>query len=430
MKHREPQKRGMRSCWTTEGTDEHGWKPDRNRIGGGTVKGRWTAPIRVRKEPGFSSQSIRAHPCPPWFNSLFPLWFLGILTVILCGCHRSAVPTPASPPVVIVQTPVRQLVTENLDLTGTVAASRSVNLVARVSGFLESVEFKDGAFVEAGQLLFVIEPEPYRQQVALNEAQYVQAQSEYDRQQDLIRQNATSKANVEKWLSSRDQAQAQLVLSKINLGYTQIRAPFSGRIGRRQVDPGNLVGVGGATPLATLEQLRPIYVNFSMNERDALHLRDEMRRLGLDLKAGVGKATVLVGLNNETGYPHQGVLDFTDNEVSTSTGTLGLRAVFPNEERILFPGLFARVRIPLGDPQPILVIPRESLGNDPLGDFVLVVEPDQRVKRRTVVTGPLTAGGSAIRSGLTESDRVVVSGLLNVRPGDTVTAEIRGATTP
>ena len=424
MKHREPQKRGMGACWTTDGADEHGWKPDGNRIEGGTT------PLRLRKEPACSSQRIRVGPRYPWFNSLFPLWFLGMLTVVLCGCRRSAVPAPAAPPVVIVQTPVRQLVTENLDLTGTVAASRSVNLVARVSGFLESVEFQDGAYVEAGQLLFVIEPEPYRQQVALNEAQYAQAQSEYDRQQDLIRQNATSKANVEKWLSSRDQARAQLALAKINLGYTQIRAPFSGRIGRRQVDPGNLVGAGGATLLATLEQLRPIYVNFSMNERDALHLRDEMRRLGMNLKAGVGKATVLVGLNNETGYPHQGVLDFTDNEVSTSTGTLGLRAVLPNEDRILFPGLFARVRIPLGDPQPMLVIPREALGNDPLGDFVLVVESDQRVKRRTVVTGPLTTGGSAIRSGLSESDRVVVGGLLNVRPGDAVTAELRGAATP
>lgn len=325
------------------------------------------------------------------------------------------------PPVVGVRSPMMEPVSEHLDLTGTVAASRSVDLVARVSGYLDSVGFQDGGLVESNQVLFVIEPEPYRQQLALNQAALNQAQSEYDRQLDLIRQNATSKANVEKWLSTRDQAKAQVELAKINLGYTEVRAPFSGRIGRRLVDPGNLVGAGGATKLATLEQLRPIYVNFSLNERDALHLRDEMRRLGLELKSGVGSATVLVGLNNETGYPHRGVLDFTDNDVSSSTGTIGLRAVFPNEDRLLFPGLFARVRIPLGDPKPMPVIPQEALGNDPLGDYVLVVGPDSVVARRTVVRGPLTADGCAIRSGLAESDRVVVQGLLNARPGDTVT---------
>lgn len=377
--------------------------------------------IRTSSAGGVFQQTPRRRlACAAWLAA-------GILTFTASGCRKSPAPEAAVLPVVIVQNPTREPVAENLDLTGTVAASRSVDLVARVSGFLESVDFKDGALVDAGQLLFVIEPEPYRQQLALNQAQLVQAQSEYDRQQDLIRQNATSKANVEKWLSSRDQAQAQVALAKINLDYTQVRAPFAGRIGRRLVDPGNLVGVGGTTKLATVEQLRPIYVNFSLNERDALHLRDEMRRLEIDLKAGVGNTPVLVGLNNETGYPHRGVLDFTDNDVSTSTGTLGLRAVLPNEDRMLFPGLFARVRIPLGAPQPMFVIPREALGNDPLGDYVLVVEPDNRVSRRAVVVGPLMPGGCAVRSGLAETDRVVVNGLLNARPGETVSVRMQEA---
>src|SRR5215510_12835230 len=166
------------------------------------------------------------------------------LAALVGGCRKSGERIPQPLPSVTVSHPAQEPVTEYMDLTGTVAASRSVDLVARVSGYLESVNFEDGAYVQAEQLLFVIEPEPYQQQVALNEAQLLQAQSEYDRQQELIKQNATSTSNVEKWLSSRDQAKAQVELAKINLGYTSVTAPFSGRIGRRQVDPGNLVGTG------------------------------------------------------------------------------------------------------------------------------------------------------------------------------------------
>ena len=134
----------------------------------------------------------------------------------------------------------------------------------------------------------------------------VQAQAEYDRQQELIKENATSTSNVEKWRSSRDQAQAQVELAKINLGYTRVTAPFAGRIGQRLVDPGNLVGAGSPTKLATLDQLLPIYVNFNLNERDALQMREAMRKLGMEAKSAVGKAPVEVGLSNEKGYPHEG----------------------------------------------------------------------------------------------------------------------------
>ena len=166
----------------------------------------------------------------------------------------------------------------------------------------------------------------------------------------MIKQNATSTSNVEKWRSSRDQAQAQVELAKINLGYTRVTAPFAGRIGQRLVDPGNLVGAGSPTKLATLDQLLPIYVNFNLNERDALQMREAMRKLGMEVKSAVGKAPVEVGLSNEKGYPHEGVLDFVDNEISSSTGTIAMRAIFKNEDKTLFPGVFARVRIPLGEP--------------------------------------------------------------------------------
>ena len=341
---------------------------------------------------------------------------LCILLVVSGGCRRHS-ETNNSLPSVTISDPISKPVTENLDLTGTVGASLSVNLVARVTGYLESVNFKDGDYVEKDQLLFVIEPKPYEEQVTLNEAALVQAQAEYDRQVGLSKQNATAASTLEKQLSLRDQAKSQVELAKINLGYTRVTAPFAGRIGKRQVDPGNLVGAGGATTIARLEQMTPIYVNFNLNERDALHLREMMQKAGLAPKSQVGKAPVFIGLNNEQGYPHEGVLDFADNDISASTGTIALRAVFENKDKALFPGLFVRVRIPLGQPHQMLVVPNSAIGNDQQGDYVYVVEGNDVVARRSVVKGPLTPDGCAIRDGLTANDRVVVNGILNARPG-------------
>jgi RND family efflux transporter MFP subunit len=155
-----------------------------------------------------------------------------------------------------------------------------------------------------------------------------------------------------------------------------------------------------------------------------------MRQLGMEAKAAVGKAPVLIGLSNEKSYPHEGVLDFTDNEISGSTGTIAMRAIFKNDDKALFPGLFARVRIPLGGPQPMLVTSNSAIGNDQQGDYVFVVDPNNVVARRTIVKGPLTPDGCAIRSGLAAADRVVVNGLLNARPGEKVAPTESSAAAP
>ena len=339
----------------------------------------------------------------------------------MSACHKSDEAAKPSAPLVTVSHPTQEPVMAYLDLTGTAAASQSVDLVARVPGYLQSINFQDGAFVESNRLLFVIEPAPYEQQLKIAQAQLLQAQSELDRQQEMVKENATSVANVERWQSQRDQAGAQLELAKLNLSYTHVRAPFSGRMSRHLVDVGNMVGVSGDTKLATLDDLVPIYIYFSLNERDALDIRGAMKKLDIPVGSAVGKIRVGIGLQNETGFPHQGTLDYVDSGISTSTGTLQLRALYDNEDKAIFPGVFTRVRIPLGEPQSLSVVPGAAIGTDQEGNYVLIVDDNDVVVRRTVEKGPTTQNGVAIKSGITAQERVVVNGFQNARPGEKVT---------
>ena len=344
-----------------------------------------------------------------------------VLAALMAGCGKRQEGVKQAPPTVTVSQPLQQEVTDYLELTGTVTPSRSVDLVARVTGYLQSVDFQDGAMVPEGKLLFVIEPDPYKQQLLLAKAAHERAKAEHERQVSLIASNATSIANVEKWRSERDQAAAQVELAKLNLGYTEVKAPFSGRIGRRLVDEGNLVGPGVNTKLATMDQLEPIYAYFNLNERDTLKAVTIMRQQGLDPRRNIGKTPVFLGLQNQDGYPEEGTLDFADTGISTSSGTMQLRALFSNTNHLLIAGAFARVRIPLGGPKPMLIVPTSVIGNDQEGDYVLVVGAGDVVARRGVVKGPLTTNGCALRSGLTAQDRVIVNGIMRAKPGDKVT---------
>jgi membrane fusion protein, multidrug efflux system len=358
---------------------------------------------------------------PMKFKPRFPHGFLLVLAALLAGCTKHTETSPPTPPTVTVSRPLQEPVNDCLELTGTVAPSRTVDLVARVSGYLRSADFTEGSLVEQGHVLFLIEPETYEQQLALAQATLKRAELEYDRQLGLVKEKATSVANVEKWLSEKDQAKAQVELARINLGYTQVAAPFRGRVGRRLVDPGNLVGPSGNTKLASIEQITPIYVYFNLNERDALRLWVSIRQRGLDMQPSKRNVPVQVGLQSEDGYPHAGTLDFVDSGLDTASGTILLRATLTNDDRALFPGLFARVRIPLGEAQPMLIVPNRAISNDQEGDYVLVVDAKDVVARRTVVKGSLSQNGCVIRSGLTTADRVVVLGLMKAKPGAKVT---------
>jgi RND family efflux transporter MFP subunit len=355
------------------------------------------------------------------------------LLALLWGCGEDNTYVAPPPPSVSVSQPVRQTVTDHIEVSGNTQASISVNLVARVEGYLRSVDFADGSFVKKGDLLFVIEPEPYEAQVQLQEATVAQQQAtlaqaseEYARQQRLIQQNATSQAQVENWRAQQgtaqaavDEANANLEIAKIDLGYTRVVAPFDGRMGRHLVDPGNLVGAGSPTQLATIEQLAPIYVYFNVDESDVLRVRAGMRAAGRTL-ADMGPVMLGVGLQNETGYPHEARLDFIDSDIDQSTGTLQVRGSIANKDYVFLPGMFVRVRVPVGTTPDALLVPDRALGIDQRGHYLLLVDADDEVEQRPVQIGALVGSMRVITEGLGAADRVVVDGIQRAIPGSKV----------
>ena len=357
---------------------------------------------------------------------------LGALALVLSGCgqdNRYVAPPPTKVTVVV---PLQQPVTRYLEATGNTAAVNTTNLVARVSGFLQEINYKDGDQVKEGATLFVIEPEPYKLKLeqaqaaeAAAQATLKQTESEYERQTDLAsRERALGAAK------KRDSAQAKLRQAQvdtkqaaINLGYTQVKAPFDGIVTARLVSLGELVGANGPTQLATIVQTAPIYVNFTVNEQEVLRVRAELRRLGIKPEE-LKQVPVEVGLQSDEGYPHTGTLDYAAPSVTQSTGTLAVRAILPNKDQVLLPGYFVRVRI-AEDPQEALLVPDVALGADQGGRYVLVVNKDNVVEQRKVVTGPKIGELRAIDGGLKPDDRVIVAGLLRAIPGQKVDPQLQ-----
>ncbi len=365
------------------------------------------------------------------------LLVLSGLLALQAGCKEQPKPQPPPPPKVTVAQPVQQTVTDSLDLTGNTQAIYTVQLVARVVGYLEKVLFQDGQRVKKGQPLFVIQQNTYQDNLRQAEAAILQyraqlqwTESQLDRYSNLIQHNAAARSDVENWKFQRDTAvanlraaEAQRDLAKLNLDYTLVTAPFDGRMDRRLVDPGNLVGSGGSTVLAQINQIDPLYVYFNISDLDLARLLKVTR--GIPGSTDGRKWPVHAGLPSEDGYPHQGYLDFAAINLTTTTGTLLMRGVLPNTDGKILPGLYTRVRVPL-EQRSAMLVPEVAVGHDQQGDYLLVVNDKNVVERRGVTTGPSVESRRVIATGLSGGEWVIVNGLLKAAPGRQVTPEREG----
>jgi RND family efflux transporter MFP subunit len=360
-----------------------------------------------------------------------------LVVALLAGCEQNSF-VPPPPPKVGVAAPVQRPVTRYLEATGNTAPIKTVDLVARVQGFLQSIDYQDGSFVKEGTTLFKIEPETYK--LKLEQAQAAEAgaqasvkqtEADFKRQSDLVARQAVSQATLDTSTSARDNAQANLTqaqvntkIAEVNYGYTKVTAPFDGIVSAHLVSVGELVGVASPTQLASIVALDPIYVTFNVNEKDVLQIRADARRRGLTL-SDLKQFPVEVGLQTEDGYPHQGTLDYAAPTINQSTGTLAVRGVVPNPDRVLLPGYFVRIRIPIDKQQNALLVPDTALGTDQGGRYLLVVNADNVVEQRKVQTGPLDGALRVIEGGLKGDDRVVTAGVLHVIPGQKVDPQVQ-----
>jgi len=356
------------------------------------------------------------------------------LLVSACARNEAAQPQAASAPVpqVTVAAAISRKVTEFDEFTGRFEAVERVEIRPRVSGYISSVNFSDGTEVHKGEVLFVIDPRPYvaerdkaRAQLAQARSQLTLARSQRDRAAKLLAQHAISQEEYDTRTSGAEQgdanvqaAQAALDAAALNLEFTRVTAPISGRISRALVTSGNFVA-DGQTLLTTLVSLDPIYVTFDGDEQAYL----KYSKLARERAGHETRNPVQVGLADENGYPHQGAMVFVDNALDPATGTIHSRALLENHERIFTPGLFARLRLLDGAQHDAVLVNDSAIGTDQTVRYVLVVGPGNRVEYRPVQLGPVVDGLRVVQRGLSAGETIVVNGLQRVRPGAQVQAQ-------
>ncbi|MGO4351447.1 efflux RND transporter periplasmic adaptor subunit [Rhizobium sp. RAF36] len=367
------------------------------------------------------------------------LFAAALCATALAACDSGSNTYVAPPPAKVhVAPPLQQNITQYFELTGNTAAFKSVDIEARVQGFVETIDYRDGMMVTKGTQLFGIQSNTYQAQVdqaqatlASSQAAQVGANQEYTRQVNLSAQKVGTQTALDSAKATLDQsnaailnAQASLDLAKINLGYTKVEAPFDGTVTAHLVDVGTLVGVSGPTTLATIVQTDPIYTNFSISETQVLLIKQGMAAQGRTFKqTDLPAIPFEIGLQGETGYPFKGHLDYAAPQVDAATGTLTVRGIIDNKDHALIPGLFVRVRVPVGHQDKALLVRDDAIGTNQQGSYVLVVGKDDTIEQKTVKTGQSEGRLRVIESGLSAEDLVVIEGIQQAIPGNKVAPE-------
>jgi len=343
---------------------------------------------------------------------------------LAAGCRRGAA-QPSMPPPSVTVAPVEQKeIVEWSEYTGRVEPVESVNVRPRVSGYIQEMRFQSGQLVKKGDVLFVIDPRWNQAVFDQRQAEYEQARREEERTAQLLANQAISAEEADARKARYDEARAELDSARLDLEYTQVRAPIDGRVSRALLTEGNYVSgvAGSASILTTIVSVNPVYVNADIDEDAYLKFSELVRAKKLGDDVG-GKIPVEMELADEQGFPHLGHIESFDNQLDPGTGSILLRAVFSNDTGSLVPGLFARIRIPLSDRHPALLVDERAIGTDQSQKFVLTLTPTNTVAYQPVQLGPLVDGQRVIRTGLQAGDEIVVNGLERVRPGMPVTAE-------
>ena len=369
-----------------------------------------------------------------WVRSV--LWLLLAYGVAGCDSKPATTSGPPPPPVTVAR-PLQKTITEWDEYTGRFTAVETVEVRARVSGFIDSIHFKDGDIVKQGDLLFIIDPRPYRIVVEQGKADLERARAKLDiasldleRATPLVRnQTLTEREFDTRRSTQRDAAgavassEAAVKQASLNLEWTEVRAPIAGRISDRRVDAGNLItgGQTGATLLTAIVSIDPIYFIFDGSEADFIrYLR--LAAIGARPSSRDAPNPVSVRLADEQDYKHQGKMNFVDNVVNAKTGTIRGRAVFDNKDGLLTPGFFGRMRL-FGGKHDALLIPDSAIASDQASKIVFTVADDGTVGTKRIEIGPIIDGLRMVRSGLAQTDRIVVEGIQRARPGQKVTPE-------